>query len=370
MTLVAAGGSIVSSEICAWLDRNALRFDTACDDASAIVPTLGGAGLFGIGVPRYLGGDGANLADGVRAIAAVSARSLTAGFVFWGHRTFIEYLLQSPNARLRAKLLPDLLTGRRAGATGLSNAMKYLNGLEALQVTASRRDGKLCLDGKLPWVTNLRKEGFDVAAAVQDDDSKPAFIVSLSSDDDGLIRTTDLDLMAMRASNTAAIAIERLAIDDGRIIHPNAGEWLPRVRPAFLGLQCGMSIGLARRALSEADSLIGHGRGVLAAPVAGLAAELAALEDQLLSRLDGPFFIDQPVALFRLRIRLAEIVNQSVQLELGATGGKAYLSVPGESYQRRLRESAFIPVVTPSLVQLEAVIEAHRRRVTEGELAR
>ncbi|WP_240543291.1 hypothetical protein [Bradyrhizobium canariense] len=130
-----------------------------------------------------------------------------------------------------------------------------------------------------------------------------------------------------------------------------------------------MSIGLARRALSEADSLTGHGRGVLAAPIERFRAQLAALEEQLLSPLDGPFFVEQPVALFQLRIRLAEIANQALQLELGATGGKAYLSVSGEGYQRRLRESAFIPVVTPSLVQLETVIEAHRRRVAERELA-
>jgi hypothetical protein len=130
-----------------------------------------------------------------------------------------------------------------------------------------------------------------------------------------------------------------------------------------------MSIGLSRRALSEADSLTGHGRGVLAAPIERLNAELAVLEEQLLSRLDGPFFVEQPVALFQLRIRLAEIVNQSVQLELGATGGKAYLTVPGEGYQRRLRESAFIPVVTPSLVQLENVVEAHRWRLAEREPA-
>lgn len=369
MTLVAAAGSVLSSEIRLWLDHNAQQLDTVADGASTVVPTLGIAGLFGIGVPRELGGDGATLADAVRAIAAVSARSLTAGFVFWGHRTFIEYLLQSPNVRLRERLLPNLLTGRRAGATGLSNAMKFLNGLEALQVAASPRDGKLQLDGKLPWVTNLRKEGFDVAAAVQDDDSKPAFIVSLSSDDGGLTRSPDLDLMAMRASNTAAIEIDRLEIDDDRVIHTNAGEWLPQVRPAFLGLQCGMSIGLAQRAISEAGSLIGKGRGALAAPVEGLTAELAALEEQLLSRLESTYFVEHPVALFQLRIRLAEIVNQSVQFELGATGGKAYLSVPGEGYQRRLRESAFIPVVTPSLVQLQTVVEAHRRRTSAREPA-
>ncbi|MCP1845665.1 alkylation response protein AidB-like acyl-CoA dehydrogenase [Bradyrhizobium sp. USDA 4524] len=210
-------------------------------------------------------------------------------------------------------------------------------------------------------MTNLRKEGFDVAAAVQDDDNRPAFVVSLSSEDSGLTRSADLDLMAMRASNTAAIRIARLDIDNDRIIHPNAGDWLARVRPAFLGLQCGMSIGLAARALSEAGSLIGDGRGQLAAAVERLTGELIVLEDQLLSRIDSSFFVDQPITLFELRIRLAEIVNQSIQLELSATGGKVYLSIPGEGYQRRLRESAFIPVVTPSLVQLESVIKAHRR---------
>ena len=46
-------------------------------------------------------GSGGDINDAVAAISAVSERSLAAGFVFWGHRTFIEYLLQSPNAALR-----------------------------------------------------------------------------------------------------------------------------------------------------------------------------------------------------------------------------------------------------------------------------
>jgi hypothetical protein len=73
--------------------------------------------------------------------------------------------------------------------------------------------------------------------------------------------------------------------------------------------------------------------------------------------------------LFRFRIRLAEIVNQSVQLELNATGGKAYLSGPGEGYQRRLRESAFMPVITPSIVQLKTAIDAHEQRLKIRETA-
>lgn len=349
----------------AWLDGHAQQLDTTPTAASALLPKLAEAHLFKVGVPREHGGDGAPLAEAVSAVAAVSARSLTAGFVFWGHRTFIEYLLQSPNAYLRDRLLPDLLSGRRAGATGLSNAMKFLNGIEALQVVAARRGGRFTLDGKLPWVTNLRKEGFDVAVAVESREGAPAFVVSLSSDDDGLTRSPDLDLMAMRGSNTAAIALQGVGINEDRILHADAADWLPRIRPAFLGLQCGMSIGLAARALAAAHGAAGDGRDVLAVPISQSQAELSQLDHQLAAGLDGSLFLDQPMALFRLRIQLAEIVNRAVQLELGATGGKAYLSAPGEAYQRRLRESAFIPVITPSLVQLESAIDAQQRRQAE-----
>ena len=363
-----AGEASLPSDIGRWLDGNAADLDAASEGSSALLPQLAQAGLFKIGVPARDGGAGADVSDAARAIAAVSARSLAAGFVFWGHRTFIEYLLQSPNAALREKLLPDLLAGRRAGATGLSNAMKFLNGLEALQVKATSHDRAVHINGTLPWVTNLRKEGFDVAAAVQGDDHS-AFIVSLSSDDDGVERSGDLDLMAMRATNTAAIRITRAEIGEDRIIHADAGKWLPQVRPAFLGLQCGMSIGLASRSLAEARKLVGRDRGVLTGPIERLTAELDDLEQRLLSRLIGSFFVEQPVHLFRLRIRFAEIVNEALQLELGATGGKAYLSGPGEGYQRRLRESAFVPVVTPSLVQLRTVIDAHEQRSTKREIA-
>ena len=63
-------------------------------------------------------------------------------------------------------------------------------------------------------------------------------------------------------------------------------------------------------------------------------------------------FLTQPAALFRLRIALAESAAKAVHLELQASGGKAYLSEHGSGFARRWRESAFVPIVTPSLVQL------------------
>jgi alkylation response protein AidB-like acyl-CoA dehydrogenase len=62
---------------------------------------------------------------------------MAAALVFWGQRAFVECLLQSENTALRASLLPSLLSGELAGAVGLSNGMKFLSKMEALQLSAT-----------------------------------------------------------------------------------------------------------------------------------------------------------------------------------------------------------------------------------------
>jgi alkylation response protein AidB-like acyl-CoA dehydrogenase len=367
--LAGSNVTYLSADLCSWLDLNASRLDTTADLAAEILPNLAVADLFRVGVPVQWGGNGGDVTNAVAAVGEVSARSLTAGFVFWGHRTFIEYLLQSPNIRLREALLPDLMAGRRGGATGLSNAMKFLSGIEELSVQARRDGGTLQLDGHLPWVTNLPATGFHAAMAVKGADGAPAFIAALASGDIGFKRSADLDLMALRGSNTAALKIDGARIGDDRIIHPNAVDWLPRVRPAFLSMQCALSIGLARRALAEAAGRLRNDRDILSEPVTALTHELAAIEAALCEGLGGPRFVEQPASLFRLRIRLAEIAVQAVQLELSTAGGRAYLSQPGEGFQRRLREAAFIPIVTPSLVQLKLALRVQELPATIGATA-
>jgi alkylation response protein AidB-like acyl-CoA dehydrogenase len=350
----------LASELSVWLEANAGSLDADAALAAEVLPRLGAGGALGAGIATELGGSRGDVTDGVEVIAAVSARSLAAGFVLWGHRSYIEYLLQSPNAALREMLLPDLLAGRVAGATGLSNAMKFLSGIEELQVSARVGPNSLIFDGKLPWVTNLRPQGFHAAAAVAQENGRGAFIASLAHDDPGLTRSADLDLIALRATNTAAVAISSVRIDTGRIIHPDANTWLSVIRPAFLGLQCGMSIGLARRALKEARGSLGAGRHAPSESVASLAAALAEHEHNLREGLRSGIFQSKPAALFKIRIALADIVAEAVRLELQGAGGRVYLTVPGAGFARRWREAAFIPVATPSVIQLKTALAALR----------
>jgi alkylation response protein AidB-like acyl-CoA dehydrogenase len=337
-----------------WLADHAESLDADNADASRVLPALAVAGRFRIGVPATQGGDGGDARDAIAAIAAVAEESLTAAFVFWGQRTFIEYLLQSPNAALRERLLPALLAGERAGATGLSNAMKFLSGIEQLQVDAAVKGDGWRLDGKLAWVTNLRPQGFVVAAAVSHGPGAAPSIMALDSGAAGVRRNADLDLIALRGSNTASLAFERVAAGAGDVISADALTWLPRVRPAFLGMQCGLSIGLARASLRHAAQW--SSRPQQAGSIAALREELDARAAALLDGVhDGRFVVAAP-ELFRLRIALADLVQQALSLELQAKGGRAYLTGAQDGFARRWRESAFIPVITPSVAQLQAAL--------------
>lgn len=352
-------------ELAAWLDANAEAIDTGQDFAAQILPQLGRAEVLRIGVPTQAGGLDGTTVEAIEAIAGVAHHSLTAAFVFWGQRTFIEYLLQSPNEGLRIRWLPALLRGELAGATGLSNAMKYLSNIEPLQMSATRLEGagvSACwtLNGSLPWITNLRREGFLAAAAFDHSDGALPSIFAVPHHATGVIRSDDLDLIALRSSNTAALRLEGTVLDASWQITPDAPAFLARVRPAFLGLQCGMSIGLARRALAAVSESGAAARAAVDDEAGQLAHQLNGLSKRLFDGIQQGTFLHSPALLFEIRIGLATVVDAALRLEVQASGGRGYLR--GQSgAARRVREAAFVPIVTPSVVQLKNQLAQHRK---------
>ncbi|CAB3629577.1 acyl-CoA dehydrogenase family protein [Achromobacter pestifer] len=365
VSATASVGWTLPSGLASWLEQHADALDDGSLDAATVLPQLADAGVFRIGVPQALGGlPGTDIGDAIEAVSQVAERSVASAFVAWGQRVFIEYLLRSPNTALADAWMAPLLSGQQAGATALSNAMKFLSGIESLQIGAREEGGQWVLDGRMPWVTNLRVQGFLVAAAVTAPDGTPA-VVALPHDIAGLVRSPDLSLLALQSSNTAALEVQSVRIGPEWLIHPDARQYLPQARPAFAGLQCGLSIGLARRAL-QAAAQSGQGqasRGILGQPLEALRVQVDKLGASLIAGVRSERFVAEPWALFELRIALAEAANQAVQLELQASGGAAYLKPAGAGFARRWREAAFLPIVTPSLVQLKTELAKRQARL-------
>ncbi|RWR03618.1 acyl-CoA dehydrogenase [[Pantoea] beijingensis] len=335
-----------------WLDERANSLDQTALDAAALLPRLADSGLFRIGVPENVGGSGGTINDAVVALSEVASHSMTAAFVFWGHRAFIELLLQSANTELRDALLPRLLGGELAGASGLSNAMKFLSGIESLQINADAdADDVYRLNGQMHWVTNLRPDNFVVATAVHDNVSHRPFIAVLPSDRAGLTRSDDLDLMALQGSYTAAIKLQNVKVTSRDILHNTAPAFLAQGRPAFLGLQCGMALGVTSRSLEQTKNHLGR-QNILHDEWQTLHDSHQLQRSQLLAGLTSGEFLQNPKALFRIRINMVDTASKALQLELLASGGKAYLTETGSQFARRWRESAFLPIVTPGIVQL------------------
>lgn len=234
--------------------------------------------------------------------------------------------------------------------------MKFLGGIEALQIDATPAANGLRLRGKLAWITNLRKAGFVAAAAVAPVDGSAAMVVSFSHDLPAVERSTDLDLIALRGSNTAAVKLDNVLIRQEDIIHKDARAYLPAVRPAFLSMQCGMSIGLARASLHAASAASAIKQNILTPRIARLSEALTSCTTALLEGVDDRRFETQAAPLFRLRIQLAEIAQGAVNLELQARGGLAYLKSNENSFARRWSEAAFVPIITPSLTQLQTAL--------------
>ena len=341
-----------------WLNTHAESLDAGDQHAAAVVPQLAQSGVLGIGLSTDFGGRGGAVSEAVEAIAQVAQHSLSAAFAFWGQRVLIHLLASTDNAALRAQRLPKLLAGQLAGASGLSNVMKFLSGIESLSIEAQPHpDGGWTLNGKVPWCTNLRQPDFLVAVAVARTDGQPPMIVAIPSDRAGLVRSPDLDLIALRGTNTASLTLTKVRIDQSDLLAEAAPAFLPRVRPAFLGLQCGMSIGLARASLVAAAQRLGDGRHVLRAPIEQSTAELAETVQTLKGGVDDGVYVAAPQDMFRLRLALNALVQQAAQLELEASGGRAYHRDIPSGFARRWREAAFIPIVTPSVTQLLGELE-------------
>jgi alkylation response protein AidB-like acyl-CoA dehydrogenase len=360
--------TLVDEQFALWLAVHADRLDSDASLADELLQRLASSGLFRVGVPESEGGSGGSIGSAIAAVAELAEQSLSAAFVFWAHRAFIECLVRSPNRALVRQLLPALLDGTMAGAPGLSGAMKFLSGLDQLQAQFTAGSQGCVLNGTVPWATNLRKRGFVVALAAGSAGNGDAAVFAVPHDLDGVGREPDMELTALRATNTAAVRLRDVALDDCWLIHPDAKLFLPQLRFAMVGMQCGLGLGLARASVRSAREVIAGAASILLPELGALERSVANYWRKLSTGADAGRFRERPRELIDLRIRMIDLAAAALQLELQAIGGRAYLQGRDSGFARRWRELAFLPIITPTLVQLKTELAQDGTRPVSRQL--
>lgn len=350
----------LSEEFTPWLEKNAATIDQESGGpADELLEKIAAEGVFGLGVDEALGGQGGDAKDVIGFLSELAGYSLTASFISWGQRTFIENILSSSNPYARETWLEDLLTGKLTAGTALSNATKFLSDIEDLNVTVIEEDGQYYLKGRLPWVTNLRSDNFIAVFATKfEDDRKKPLIVTVPSTAQNLSRSEDLEFIALQGSNTAALTFDKVPLDERWILSDDAQAFLAETRPEFLGYQFGLAFGLAERSLSEVEKTLSRNRSILTTSYQETLDSLNSIKERVFDGLENrKQFLDNPLALFQLRIDIVDVVAASLLLELQASGGRGYFKHSTSSFSRRWNEGAFLPVVSPSAFQLRLILE-------------
>lgn len=344
---------LVDESLTVWLKQRAQALNSSTDEGSLLVPRFGLAGLFRTAVPVEHGGAGGSQSAAIAVVAELAEHSVSAAFVFWAQRASIECILQASNKGLQHRLLPELVNGLIAGAPGLSNGMKSLRGIDTWRMQCTRTSGRARLDGSVPWATNLQPQGFVALVAANEPQAGCPAVFAVPHRAPGLVREPDLDLAALRGTSTGSLTLADVMLDDDWMLHYDVRVFLPQVRPMFIGLQCGLGLGLARASLHIVRQVLEGRSSILHEELASLETEVDEYWHALSTGIDSGAVRDRPRDLLVLRMRMVEIATSAVQLELQALGGSALLNAGGAGFWRRMQEAAFLGVVTPTLVQLK-----------------
>lgn len=339
-----------------WFGQRAAAVDHMELSAQDGLVYLAEQNLLAKGISPQLGGDGDGLDVMIEIVATVARQCLTSAFVLWSHRSVIGLVAKSDNEKLREKTLPALLQVQQLGATGLANALKYAASLEELTIHAhSVSDDVFSVSGTVPWASNLVARRFVLAVAARLTGGKVLLCI-LPSTADGITTKQTSSLLAMDGSISGSVTLTSVPVAHDDIVSRDGLAFLAEMRPTFLLLQCGLPIGVAQGALHSIATLAKGPKATLTSTSSTLQQRLDELiTDVIRLSRKTDFTARDLYDVIKTRKELTELALQAVWVELEAAGGAGY--VASSPTARRLREAAFLPLQTPSLLQLRLQLQ-------------
>lgn len=285
----------------------------------------------------------------------LGAECMSSAFSFWAHRMVLEYLSHAdPQAATLQQLRSALQQGTKIGSTAFASALQAAAGLGELAVRGQYDGDSLVISGVLPWASNLT-ETTEIAIPVLIPDTDQRVVVVVSAATPGIQIRGINNLMALSNTASGTVKLDQVSVSADRVLNTDLASFLPRTKPVLLTLQAAFSLGLSDRCLSEAEELLVVRGGVMNTEVARARDDYQQLWQQTQAAAAAVGALGGG-ELLRLRLGAAQLAVHSAQLEHILRGGVGY--VRSNDTNRRLREALFLPVQSPSEVQLRQELQA------------
>jgi len=224
---------------------------------SDMMPQLGEMGFLGLTVGSEYGGQDLDMVTAGMICEVMSAANHAFALSWAAHDNLcLNNIYRNGNEEQRRRYLPDLCSGRKLGALGLTEPGAGSDALGSMSTTARRDGDRYLLNGRKLYITNGPLADVLLVYAKTDSDKGAkgisAFIVE--KDFPGFAVAQKLDKMGFRGSTTA-----ELLFDDCEVpVENRVGEENNGVAVVMSGLDleramvAPISVGMAERALQLA----------------------------------------------------------------------------------------------------------------------
>ncbi len=238
----------------------------------ALVDRMKEIGLFGATIPEAYGGAGMSIATYARVVEELASGWMSIAGIINAHLILAYAIEQYGDASLKDRYLPQLASGEKRGALGLTEATAGSDA-QAIRTTARRDGDNYVFNGTKMFITNGRSATTLALVAKTDPAAKPAhrgmsmFVVDTDAPGFTVVRV--IKKLGYRGVDTVELALDDLATP----ITNRVGEEGLGFKYVMSGLELGRinvaarGVGVARAAF-EAAIAYAQQRETMGQPIA------------------------------------------------------------------------------------------------------
>ncbi len=200
-----------------------MKYDESQEFPFEIVEKLGEMGFLGIIFPEEYGGSAFSTLEYALIIEEISKVDPSIGLTIAAHNGLCtSHIFQFGNESQKQKFLPDLTSGRKLGAWGLTENVSGSDA-SALVSYAEKKNGFYLLNGSKVFITHASVGETAVVTALTGKDKKEISAFILEKGMPGFKTGKKENKLGMRASDTAELIFENVEVPAENLLG-NEGE--------------------------------------------------------------------------------------------------------------------------------------------------